>query len=267
MKITENNPKLFQTIGDIFPFSPDDCYKFCQGSASFLQLYKYIIRKIYLDEVSPQLLNTYLSKFSERRLSNAVKRNLSWYGLQEILLGSESVWVPSLNCINTISSMIYNLYREKWDRMSEDFKLTYDVLKPLQMDSSYDTITDHMETTSNSDNSRNKSGTSADNNETEYDNTDNKIYGFNSADGVNSDSSKNTSKDNSNGTFSSSDTYKGTDIYSRDANSQKTVTRSGNIGNRLPSEMLLKEIEFRKNMLKDIIVSDINSILTRSKYI
>ena len=267
MKITENNPKLFQTIGDVFPTFNDSFYYFQGGSTR--ELLQLIIEKlgypfINEDNFKP-LLNYYTSTFNSRRLSIMFTRYIAEYGLKKSNLGE--YYIPSLTCINSLSDIIKNIYSDKWNRIAEDFKLTYDVLKPLQMDSSYDTITDHMETTSNSDNSRNKSGTSADNNETEYDNTDNKIYGFNSTDGVNSDSSKNTSKDNSNSTFSSQDSYKGTDTYSRDANSQKTVTRSGNIGNRLPSEMILKEIEFRKNMLKDIIANDINSVLTRSKYI
>lgn len=264
MAVTENDITLFKRIEDIFPLSSEECYKFYLNNSDFITLYNYIKQILdYIGGNNYQLLGNYITKYSQRTLSMAVKKNMQWYGISNY----NGVYLPSIPSISILSSTIYNLYKPKWSRIAEDFNLKYDVLKPLQMDSSYDTITDHMETTSNSDNSRNKSGTSADNNETEYDNTDNKIYGFNSVDGVNSDSSKNTSKDNSNGTFSSSDTYKGTDTYSRDANSKKTVTRSGNIGNRLPSEMLLKEIEFRKNMLKDIIANDINSVLTRSKYI
>ena len=264
MKITENNPKLFQTIGDILSLPPEEMYSYIYGTINGAKLLDAV--KLHLGfKNGTLLLESYMVKFSSRRISNALKRGIDWYGLQEY--NTTGIYIPSIKCVDVLSEMLLWSYNDKWSRLSKDFKLTYDVLKPLQMESNYDTITDHMETTTNSESGRIKSGNSADNNETEYDNTDNKIYGFNSTDGVNSDSSKNTSKDNSNSTFSSQDSYKGTDTYSRDANSQKTVTRSGNIGNRLPSEMILKEIEFRKNMLKDIIANDINSVLTRSKYI
>lgn len=264
MAVTENDITLFKRIEDIFPLDPELTFEHYNKSIEFIELYNNIKRYLnYSSEINRSFLASYMIKFSQRTLSNGVKNTLKWYGIEK----HSDIYLPTVKSISVTSNIIRNIYTDKWERLFKDFNLDYDSLKPLQMESNYDTITDHMETTSNSDNSRNKSGSSADNNETEYDNTDNKIYGFNSTDGVNSDSSKNTSKDNSNGTFSSNDTYKGTDTYSRDANSQKKVTRSGNIGNRLPSEMLLKEIEFRKNMLKDIIASDINSVLTRSKYI
>lgn len=264
MAVTENDVTLFKKIEDIFPLDPKTIFDYYNRNSEFRTLYEQI--KNFLDiniEVPNSILMDYMTRFSQRTLSNAVKKNLQWYGIDTL----SGVYVPSQSSISIVSNAIFEIYYRKWKISHDSFNTSYNPIKPLEMTSNYNTIIDHMETVSNSDNSRNKSGNSADNNETEYDNTDNKIYGFNSADGVNSDSSKNTSKDNSNGTFESSDIYKGKDTYSRDANSQRTITRSGNIGNRLPSEMLLKEIEFRRNMMRDIISNDINAILTRSKYI
>lgn len=264
MAVIENDVTLFKKIEDIFPLDPETTFNYYNRNDEFRTLYEQI-RK-FLDfsrEVPRSLLMDYITRFSQRTLSNAVHRNLVWYGLEK----NSDVYFPSQKSVSVISNAIYEIYFRKWNISHESLITHYSPLKPLQMESNYDTITDHMETATKYDNKRDKTGSNSDNNETEYDNTDNKIYGFNSVDGANSDSSKNTSKDNSNGTFESSDTYHGNDSYTRDANSHKTVTRSGNIGNRLPSEMLLKEIEFRKNMMRDIITNDINAILTRSKYI
>lgn len=264
MTVTENDVTLFKKIEDIFPLDPEECYKHYSHSSNFTTLYNFIRKKInYASVYIFDALDNYIVKNSQKTLSMAVKKNIQWYGLENY----ESVYLPSILSIDIVSSTIYNIFVSKWNRIAEDFNLEYDALKPLDMESRYNTQTDHMETTTKYDNKRDKTGSNSDNNETEYDNTDNKIYGFNSTDGVNSDSSKNTSKDNSNGTFESSDTYHGNDSYTRDANSLKIINRLGNIGNRLQSEILMKEIEFRKNMLRDIIVNDINSVLTRSKYI
>lgn len=266
--VTENNVDLFQSIKDIVPVSPYELDNyFSEQAMPYSVLMNYLSNLTNLS--TSELLTKYVFEYGERRLSNFSTKFIKLYGIQlyHSSTANIDVYIPNISAIGQSCQLIYDLYQDKWKRLAEDFKITYDPTKPLDLESKYVTSKDHMESTSGSSSSRNKSGSNTDNNETEYDNTDSKIYGFNSINGVNSDSVKNTSKDNSNGTFSSKDEYSNNDTYTRDSQSEKDITRKGNIGNRLQSEMLEKEIEFREKKLIDIITRDINSVLTRSKYI
>lgn len=254
MKITENSPELFKKL--------DDCFPYISNWYEFLEvLFKQNNYGQYLADVTYELYGNY----SGRTISVIFNRLNELNGL--IYDDKLNCYLPNISTLDDLRVILINRYKEKWTIIYNMLSKEYDALKPLQLKTDNQLLEDKLKSTNKVTATRKTTGTDSNENETLYDKNDNKVFGFNSTVGVNSDSSDNTSKDTSVTTTDLTNTTDDSTDYSRDLTSHRVVERAGNIGNRLPSEMLEKEIEFRKYQIVDTIVNDILSVLTRSKYI
>ena len=256
MKIKTNDVKLFQSLGDCFPTFSD--------METFLSNYVTIFNRDFIN-ISPVISNTLYGDYNQRRISSLFELLNEDNGV--IMYGVNDYYTPDAKTLLILGSNIELRFADKWRRYEKLLGLDYDVIKPLQLETDNELISDHLTSKNVVDGARGTVSKDTTNNTTEYDRNANKSYGFNSTIGVDTDSSENTSKDSSITDTNVSIKTDDTTDYTRDATSHRKVNRSGNIGNRLPSEMLEKEIEFRKIQLADIMVDDILSVLTRSKYI
>lgn len=256
MKIKTNDVKLFQSLGDCFPTFSD--------METFLSNYVTIFNRDFIN-ISPVISNTLYGDYNQRRISSLFELLNEDNGV--ILYGVNDYYTPDAKTLLYLGNTIELRFSDKWKRYQKLLDLDYDAIKPLQLETDNELISDHLTSKNVVDATRKSTGKDTTNNTTEYDRNANKSYGFNSTIGVDTDSSENTSKDSSITDTDMTNKTDDTTDYTRDATSHRKVNRSGNIGNRLPSEMLEKEIEFRKIQLADIMVDDILSVLTRSKYI
>ena len=255
MKIKTNDAKLFQSLGDCFPtFS--DMERFINSM---------IIFQRDLININNSVSSTLYGDYNMRRISALFESLNDENGV--VLYGNEDYYTPASFTLIVLEDIIDKRFSTKWFKYQKLLNLDYDAIKPLQLVTDNELISDHLTSKNIVDATRKTTGKDTTNNTTEYDRNANKSYGFNSTIGVDTDSSENTSKDSSITDTDMTNKTDDTTDYTRDATSHRKVNRSGNIGNRLPSEMLEKEIEFRKIQLVDIIVDDILSVLTRSKYI
>lgn len=252
MAVTINDRNLFVKLGDCF-IAPD---------YTISQVTNFPIPNGYEDVVGVELWSNY----SEKTLSELFKKLIYVEGIDYDT--TYKCYLPSEKVYNYwLSRLLSSRFGDKWARIVKELNKEYESLKPLQLKTDNQLLEDKLKSTNKVTATRKTTGTDSNENETIYDKNDNKVFGFNSTVGVNSDSSDNTSKDTSVTTTDLTNTTNDSTDYSRDLSSHRIVERAGNIGNRLPSEMLEKEIEFRKYQIVDTIVNDILSVLTRSKYI
>lgn len=254
MKITENNPELFKTLDDCFPDISiwSDFLEVLFGTYDYSG-YRFIVAYELFGNYSTRTLSVIFNRLNERN------------GL--IYNNRLNCYLPNSSTLDYLFEILSSRYNNKWARIYNILLKDYDALKPLQLKTDNQLLEDKLKSTNKVIATRKTTGTDSNENETLYDKNDNKVFGFNSTVGVNSDSSDNTSKDTSVTTTDLTNTTDDSTDYSRDLTSHRIVERAGNIGNRLPSEMLEKEIEFRKYQIVDTIINDILSVLTRSKYI
>lgn len=148
----------------------------------------------------------------------------------------------------TLSFIILQKFEDKWNHIYEALKETYNPIHNYNME---ETITRDLTNSSNGTNTNESSST---NNV----NTNEKVYGFNSNEAVDS----NQNNGNSNTSYSSNDsntkntTYKGTE----------STTRNGNIGVTTSQKMLKEELEVRMYLFYDMVMNDIDTILTLQIY-
>ncbi len=252
MAVTINDTNLFVKLGDCF-IDPTYVSE---------QLLLISVPTILQKPVAYELWGNY----SERTLSEVFKKLIEYRGIS--FNSKYNCYLPNNQIYsNDLAVLIGTRFGSKWSKIIELFNKEYDAIKPLQLKTDNQLLEDKLKSTNKVTATRKTTGTDSNENETLYDKNDNKVFGFNSTVGVNSDSSDNTSKDTSVTTTDLTNTTDDSTDYSRDLTSHRVVERIGNIGNRLPSEMLEKEIEFRKYQIVDTIVNDILSVLTRSKYI
>lgn len=152
----------------------------------------------------------------------------------------------------------------KWDKLSSLLLLEYDILHPYTMDVSDDTTenvnnsgTDTLNETSHENNTNNINTT---------DNNTHKVYGFNSSNGNNADADERSidsdeTSENSK-TNNSSHNFENTG----NSNSERTILRKGNIGNKTFSELIVQEREQLQYQFLDVVYNDLDSVLTRSKW-
>lgn len=255
MRITENNPELFKKLDDCFP--------------TYSEARQFILNKLFnateYESLGDAVLSDFWGNYGSRSISILFTKANEEFGL--IYNPMQNYYAPSDSVYNILSNIIKTRFSDKWLRIYKELQKDYESLKPLQLKTDNQLLEDKLKSTNKVTATRKTTGTDSNENETIYDKNDNKVFGFNSTVGVNSDSSDNTSKDTSVTTTDLTNTTDDSTDYSRDLSSHRIVERTGNIGNRLPSEMLEKEIEFRKYQIVDTIVNDILSVLTRSKYI
>lgn len=163
-----------------------------------------------------------------------------------------------------INFVIKTKYLKKWTELVKTLNQDYDILSPYNMDIS-DTTKDTMNSSgsdSRTSNGDSKSTTEQTNEGENHEQT----YGFNSTNPVPSNDSNNNSTTNISNTDETNTTSRGTNKYERNNDIVRTISRKGNIGNKSAQELIEEQREMLKYQIFDTIYSDLDDILTRSKY-
>lgn len=163
---------------------------------------------------------------------------------------------PSTENLNTIADTILGLYLTKWNKLYETLSLEYNPIENYRMvETETGAGTTHTEGTS-SNSSQMETTTSNDST------TDNMIFGFNSSSAKNSDQVvvDATGSSNSSGSGLSSDSSDGT------TNTNRELTRSGNIGVTTSQELILSERNLWEWNFFEIVFRDVDYLLTLQVY-
>ena len=172
----------------------------------------------------------------------------------------------SNNVKTIISNIIKNKFDKKWLDLYNLYSKEYDFDKPFNIkfnEKSSDTLTS-SETNSGT---RTIKDNSTDETINSEENTDNKRYGFNSVNPVPTDESSTNYTDKSKSDYNSTNTNSNTNSYNRTNPKSRDTSRVGNIGNITIQELVKQEREKLMYQLWDTICEDLDSVLTRSKYI
>lgn len=164
-----------------------------------------------------------------------------------------------------IQQIIKNKFANKWQQLATSTMSEIDNFNAYHMEVS-DKIEGSLES---SDTNKSTTSSSGSNSGTSKDGTTSKdnIFAFNSTGEVPTDSSEGERNTEESSEYSDNGSRKSDGTYNRTDSSQRTITRKGNIGNKSPAQLVE---EFRTLMLYqiyDIIYKDLDSVLTRSKYI
>ena len=138
---------------------------------------------------------------------------------------------------NRLVKLIKNRFADKWNKIHEALFADYDPIQNYSMIEEENTGTDMKTHTYEGDGAGNE--------------TENKVYGFNSETPVPSGKSEMKSAIQTEGAF--------------DDNHRK-LTRSGNIGVTTSQQMIESELELRRHQLAEIIMSDLDSLLCQRAY-
>lgn len=153
-----------------------------------------------------------------------------------------------INDTTKLAKIILTKFNDKWNHIYEALKEEYNPIHNYNMEEELTRdLTNSTKGTNSSEGSSNNNGV-----------VNEQVYGFNSTEAVDSNKSNgtNSSSYNSSDTNSKDTTYKG---------SEKTI-RKGNIGVTTSQKMLSEELEVRKYLFYDMIMNDIDSLLTLQIY-
>lgn len=244
-----------------------------EGIFSYLYRAGKLPSTITQDEAVQIDINYYLTHSSSKLVSQV------YFSLQESFL--ENV-ITNVN--ETLAQIIGSKFYDKWSRIYKAFTANYEILEDNKyIDTSineYSKDSEHKESVNiintNESTSTNKENSSV-TTDTSNENNDN-IYGFNSTKSApsNSRNGKSTitvSGDKNENFTELQDNTTQTTTGSLDDNKKlnlETYSETNNVehkGNSRPyQELLESELEFRKNVFYDIIMNDVDSILTLNIY-
>lgn len=164
-----------------------------------------------------------------------------------------------------IRTIIYHKYFLKWKNLISTLFVEYDVTSPYNM-----TIGDDVKFDKTTDDNKNgtyKSDGGRGGSITREGNSADKTYGFNSVNSVPVDD-YNNSETTTEG-YSDSRQDSSTDIGKSvvDSKTHRDITRKGNIGNRSVTELIEEQRKMLTYQVFTEIYSDLDDVLTRSKYI
>lgn len=163
-----------------------------------------------------------------------------------------------------INFILKTKYLKKWSELIKTLNQDFDMLSPYNMDI-VDNSEDIMDS-SGSDSRTTDSSSTSTSEQTNNGESHEQTYGFNSSTAVpNSDSTNQNSMDINN-TNEDKTTAVGTNKYNRSNNISRTITRKGNIGNKSAQELIEEQREMLRYQIFDTIYSDLDDVLTRSKY-
>lgn len=171
------------------------------------------------------------------------------------------VFVPDTTTFDLTFGIIESRYLEKWKKIKNTLYEQYNIIKP------YDMLTTEDESnklTTKTDGTQTHAYTDSDNVTKDDEQSEDKIYGFNSTDGVKSDSNSTTHQMTSSGTDSGTKTNKLD--YNSDRTVKRSVIRTGNTGNITSQEMIERELKLREYLLYQVIYKDLNEYLTLMVY-
>lgn len=239
-------------------------------------------------------MKTYLELYPESQQGNGLIRAISEHGAPWMPMTEQDI--TTLEQLFSVRSgfktitpafvvadddsrarMLLMLYKEKWKRLWNDFKLEYNPLDAYRVD---ETITRDKDTTN--ENSTNY-GKISETNSTDAGNvttteSDTRavlsgIYGFNTVgvsvpSDVSDDSGSSNSKETRDLEASSTTSNSGTDTTNTTFTEDETTTtnRSGNIGYTTPQELLRQDIELWGIPFFNLVFDDIDSFITLQVY-
>ena len=190
-----------------------------------------------------------------------------------------------------INGLIIQKYLPIWEKMYDTFVTEFDPTKPYYQEmiekssdnlASNGTSENSGESSSNYTNTDTRETTNATTTDTSGTNSNNEYkFGYDDDSNDGSPYSRTSGNSSQDMTSNMTDNYEGTNTgnnsgntsssgkttYSSDRNIDRTVDRQGNIGNTSITELLNQAIEYYKFTIFDRIYSDLDGILTRSKYI
>lgn len=172
--------------------------------------------------------------------------------------------------INTVDAdlirfVIKSRFLDKWNGLAETIKLKFDPLSPFRMETD-ETRNEDLTSKDNSSNEYSDSSKNDTNASTTGSDTGSR-WGFNSAENVPTE--KSASEGSSSGTTEaqSSGNSARSSTYERGTDTVRHNVRQGNIGNRSSQELIEEQRKMLLFQIFDIIYVDLDSVLTRSKYI
>lgn len=181
--------------------------------------------------------------------------------------GKRVSWDYIMNKVDEdiINFIIVQRFADKWTKLIATVKSEFDILSPYNMSYERDT-NDKLSSKNNATNSKTINNTVEDKSINEG-SSDDSIYGFNSSSPVPSDS--NVDKQTIDRDIKEDTISNGTDenIYSRDNTLKTTIIRKGNIGNKSNQQLIEEQRKMLEWQLYNVIFNDLDSVLTRSKYI
>lgn len=256
MAVYEFDPELIIRIDDLIPttvlYMNDNVFSYIEQVSNL---------STFLQSISFNF-DDYSAFANTRLLSKRVRIPILRIGtMTEITKPLFTIYVPSPDVYKFIFTQIQSIYLDKWKKIKAALEEEYGIIKPYDMstieheDNKLITKTDGTQT---------HAYTDSDNVTKDDEHSEDKIYGFNSTDGVKSDSNSTTHQMTSNGTDSGTKTN--TLDYNSDRDVDKTTTRTGNTGNITSQEMIERELKLREYLLYQVIYKDLNEYLTLMVY-
>lgn len=258
MAVYEPDVNLFLKIDDIFPATEIDISRTIYTDISSLtELYN------FLKSINFEFEDFSLS-YSTKWLSNRVKVPIKRDGrTRKNSTLKATVYTPDGVVIKYLFDRIQSIYLDKWKRLKTALEEEYGIIKPYDM-----RTVEHEDNklVTSSDGTQTHAYTNTDNVIGDDENSEDRIYGFNSTEngGVKSDSSTTNRQIKSNGSDSGTKTNKLD--YNSDRDVDRTVTRQGNTGNITSQEMIERELKLREFLLYEVIYKDLNEYFTLMVY-
>lgn len=258
MAVYEPDVDLFLTMDDIFPATEVNVNTTTYSDINSLtELYN------FLKEINFEF-NVFSLTYRTKWLSSMVKILIKRDGrFRKMSSTTVTVYTPDSTVIKTLFDRIQSIYLDKWKKLKAALEEEYGIIKPYDMQ----TI-EHEDNklVTSSDGTQTHAYTDTDNVTKDDENSEDRIYGFNSTEdgGVKSDSSTTKHQMTSNGSDSGTKTNKLD--YNSDRDVDRTVTRQGNTGNITSQEMIERELKLREFLLYKVIYKDLNEFLTLMVY-
>lgn len=260
MAVLTNDYTQVKTIDDMFPVSTTDINDFVSLTIqSYHPLVDDFLQSIgfnwddYALSVNTRLLTPYIIMLIHKEKT-----------LQPLKVKSyPEVYVPDILTFDRTFGAIEFIYLEKWKKIKTALEEKYGIIKPYDM-----STVEHEDNKliTSSDGTQTHAYTDTDNVTKDDENSEDRIYGFNSTEdgGVKSDSSTTKHQMTSNGSDSGTKTNKLD--YNSDRDVDRKVTRQGNTGNITSQEMIERELKLREYLISKVIYKDLNEYFTLMVY-
>ena len=258
-KVVNNNIDRFIRLGNIIP-SISSIERF---TSKFSNNLNNLLLEISNGNTT-NLFIQYRSSSKLKTLSTVVLDLIEELGISKYLL--EDYYTPNERIYTILTEIIDARFYNKWNKIWETFSLQYNPIKPYDMTIDENRNEQHGGSTNISRDTTRKTDSKTINKMTD-DTTENSIYGFNSVNAVPSDKSVNNSEENYTDDTTSTDNSEVITKHGRNVNEDRNISRVGNIGNITQQELIERERELHKYQIWDTIFKDLDSVLTRSKYI
>lgn len=259
LAIHTNSPEQFVRLGNLFP-NIDIFYT--QFFSTFSSQCTEFLINISKDNIRVFCQN-YLYKFRLKTLSNYITDIID---NSTLYIYDDNIYSLNTNDFKSISSLIENMYLDKWTKLFDTLNFEYNPIKPYDMTTSEKIGEKQGGTTSNS-GSTDDSGSDTTTSKVILDKTEDSLYGFNSLEPVPSNKTENSSENSESSESNNKSTSSNITIHGRTNDIDRELSRTGNIGNITQQELIKQERDVSQYIIWDTIYDDLNRVFTRSKYI